>query len=839
MSDLSSLYSSQSTYSDIAAPLVILDQQGLILETNDAWKEFGAARHWQAPHAGVGANYFQLHAKSAWPLADTTVQGIRRVLSGGATQYDEVYAAHSPAQPQWIHLHATQLRDQRHTMVIHEDVTALHQAQHDVLQGEERTTRILGNIQEACFTLDDEWCFTYLNSRAARLLQRPSSALLGQSFWSAFPETRGTEFEQHFRQAVREQRPVLFEAFFPVVYAWFEVNAYPYQGSLAVYFQNINVRRAEAQTHSERDIIFELIIHGGALPEILNHIARMVERQVPGAVCVILLAQDQSLYLSAAPSLSPQARVALKKIEGSEGWPCGSALNLGQQVIVEHLPLPGSSPELRDLCLQQGWYACVSAPLMNESNRPLGTLDLYATTPAPFSAEVLELVDRARHLAALATEHHRLAERVLYRAQYDSLTGLINRRVFEERLREAVVIAQKTKGPLALLFIDVDDFKNVNDLLGHDAGDQVLCELARRLGTCVQAHDTVARISGDEFTVMLPFSDQANAIEVAKMFLGTLTKPFLLGDREVYMLASVGISGLPEGGQDAESLQLNADLAMYRAKSHKTGFAVYESDFNRRNHDRFELANALRTALALKEFEVHYQPLVRLEDQSIIGVEALLSWHHPRLGRVPPDQFIPIAEETGLILEIGAWVLQTACLQGKAWLQEGLPPLRLAVNVSAAQFEHPGFEDMVARCLETTGFPAACLELELTERVVMSTPKASSLQLKHLRALGVSIAIDDFGTGYSSLSYLAQLPINILKIDRSFVTGLSTTSANYLIVKAIMGLAEGLQLVTVAEGIETVEELNLLHELGCHLGQGYLFARPTSATAISRMFALP
>ncbi|THF69176.1 EAL domain-containing protein, partial [Deinococcus sp. Arct2-2] len=336
-----------------------------------------------------------------------------------------------------------------------------------------------------------------------------------------------------------------------------------------------------------------------------------------------------------------------------------------------------------------------------------------------------------------------------------------------------------------------------------------------------------------------PYSDRVKATQPAKVFVGTLATRFLVGNRELYMMASVGISVIPEGGNDAESLQLTADLAMYRAKSRKTGFAVFEREFNRRSHERFELANALRTALALNQFEVYYQPLVRLDDQWLIGVEALLRWYHPRLGRIPPHQFIPVAEETGLILEIGEWVLRTACLQGVRWLQEGFPPVRIAVNVSAVQFENPDFEETVARCLETTGFPAGLLELELTERVVMSTPETSAVQMKRLRALGLSIAIDDFGTGYSSLSYLARLPINILKVDRSFVTGLSETSANYLIVKAIMGLAEGLQLLTVAEGIETRAELDLLRDLGCHRGQGYLFARPSSARAISAMFRMP
>ncbi len=633
MSDLSPLYSSQSSYSDVVSPLVILNQQGLIEESNDAWKELGAANNLQAFHSVVGADYFQGRAESDFPLEDTAARGIKSVMAGEATQYNKIYICHSSQRQQWFHLWVSQLRNKRHTMLIHEDVTALHQARHEVLRGVEQNTRILENIQEACFTLDDEWRFTYLNLRAAKLLQQPVAALLGQTLWNAFPDTQGTVFDQQFRRAVNEQQPVLFEAFFPVVYAWFEVNAYPYQGSLAVYFQNVNVRRADAQTHSERDLSLELIINGAALPEILNHIADMVERQAPGYVCVIMLAQDQHLYLSAAPSLPAEFRQVLNSLDGTaDEWPCIRALVSRQPVSDEQISWPSFGSALRDFSNQQGFQACSSVPLLNEFQELLGTLDLYATTPGLFPAQVFQVIDKAQHLATLATEHHRLAERLLYRDQYDSLTGLINRQLFEERLREAIHIAQKTQGPLALLFIDVDNFKSINDLLGHSSGDEVLRELARRLLSCVQLHDTVARISGDEFTVMLPFSTQTDAIQMAKAFLTTLTKPFTIGDRELYIMASIGISTIPEGGSDAEALRVTADLAMYRAKSHKTGFAVFEKEFNRRSHERFELTAALRKALALNELEVYYQPLMRLEDHALIGVEALLRWHHPQLG---------------------------------------------------------------------------------------------------------------------------------------------------------------------------------------------------------------
>lgn len=830
MSDVPALYLSQATYSAVLSSLAILDQSGSILEVNDAWKVFGEANGLTLPNHGVGSNYFDGRQASPSPLSTTGDQGVRSVLSGRLETFDEIYACHSPERQRWFHLRVSRLGDRLHTMVVHEDITLLHDAQTELLRGADETTRILENIQEAFFSLDHTWRFTYLNPRAVKLLQRPDADLLGRIFWEAFSESIGTEFDRQFRVSVASQLPVRFEAFFPVVHAWFEVHAYPYQGSLAVHFQNINARRADQATSSERDVILEMIINGAALPEILYQVAETVERQVPDSVCVIMLEQDRKLYLSAAPSLTAAFRTALESLEVREGeWPSATALMRKERVVVPSLVRARYRASVLEQFAEHLLQSCVSVPLLDGLGEPLGTLDLYIKAPGPIPGNVLDVVDKACHLAALATEHHRVAERVLYRAQYDALTGLVNRQVFEERLKEAVAVAHHLHAPLALLFIDVDDFKGINDLLGHEVGDQVLHELAYRFNRCVQPQETLARISGDEFTVILPFCTQARAVEAARSILETLSLPFEVGGRELYVMVAVGICMFPEGGVNAETLQFGADLAMYHAKTRKQGFAVFEPEFNRRSHERFQLGSYLRRALALGELEVHYQPLVGLQDRVVVGVEALMRWRHPHLGWVPPNQFIPIAEEIGVIAEIGEWVLRTACAQGTAWIREGHPDIRMAVNVSALQFESQAFVETVDLCLRETGFPAAQLELELTERVVMRNAEDSVAQMRRLRALGISIAIDDFGTGYSSLSYLARLPINILKIDRSFVSGLSRTSANHSIVSAIVSLAASLGFQTVAEGVETPEELEMIQELGCSLGQGYLFARPCTA----------
>lgn len=382
---------------------------------------------------------------------------------------------------------------------------------------------------------------------------------------------------------------------------------------------------------------------------------------------------------------------------------------------------------------------------------------------------------------------------------------------------------------MALLFVDIDDFKAINDTLGHTVGDDVLIEVARRLSTCCREGDLLARAGGDEFSLVLPGTPQSAAVDMAQQVLGVLRRPFALHGRELYVAASVGISVSPQAGRDASSLRRHADLAMYRAKSRKLGYAVFEQEMNRRTLERLQLASDLRHAVENQELELHYQPQVNLSAGQVVGAEALLRWRHPQLGMVSPAQFIPLAEETGLIVPLGEWVLRQACRQAVRWTAASRATLRIAVNVSALQFERPDFVSIVAACLHDSGLEPEQLELELTESVVMQDIQESSARMTALRALGVRLAVDDFGTGHSSLSYLQRLPLNVLKIDRSFVQQVSGVESALGVVKAIVALAQHLGLGTVAEGIETKEEWRLLRELGCVDGQGFFFGRPAEA----------
>ena len=428
------------------------------------------------------------------------------------------------------------------------------------------------------------------------------------------------------------------------------------------------------------------------------------------------------------------------------------------------------------------------------------------------------------------TERKALEERLAYQAFHDALTGLPNRSMLVAGLQRALERAEGGRGEVAVLFVDLDNFKLVNDSLGHGAGDAALVEVARRLGECLGAGDLAARFGGDEFVVLLEgVADEAGATGVARRIVGALEAPFRLGNKEVFFSASIGaVLGAASGRGDAADLLRAADVALHRAKATGVGYAVFDAAMNVEALERLDLEADLRRAVDHEEFVVYYQPKVELSTGRIIGAEALVRWQSPRRGMVSPAKFIPVAEETGLIRGIGGWVLREACLQAKEW-RAHLPSCSrpvVSVNLSAAQLKHPGFVQEVARTIEETGVDPASLVLEITESMLMEDAERGVETLCGLKALGLRVALDDFGKGYSSLAYLKRFPIDTLKIDRAFVDGLGREPGDTAIVRAIMGLARALGLEVVAEGIETAEQLGLLKELDCDYGQGYYFARP-------------
>ena len=436
------------------------------------------------------------------------------------------------------------------------------------------------------------------------------------------------------------------------------------------------------------------------------------------------------------------------------------------------------------------------------------------------------------------TERKRTEERIKNLAYLDVLTGLPNRRLFQDRLHVAIAHVHRHGGRLAVMFLDLDLFKRINDTLGHGIGDKVLQETARRLETCLREGDTVARLGGDEFVILLPDLERVEDLpKMAERVISVVRMPFTVDAHELYVTTSVGIAVYPEDGAGVETLLKNADTAMYRAKDlGRNSYQLYTPAMNARSFERLAMEASLRHALTRGEFVLAYQVKVDLASGRMSGVEALLRWHHPDLGLVSPADFIPLAENMGLIAEIGAWVMEAACRQCKGWHDLGLPPVGIAVNVSALQFREDNVPAMVGRALAASGLDPRHLELELTESVLMQRVEEVAAVLHEMRALGVRVSIDDFGTGYSSLSYLKRMPIDALKIDRSFVGDITEDGDGAEIVNTIVNLAHNLKLKAVAEGVETPAQAAFLRDCGCDEIQGYLVSRPVSAEDLISLF---
>lgn len=438
------------------------------------------------------------------------------------------------------------------------------------------------------------------------------------------------------------------------------------------------------------------------------------------------------------------------------------------------------------------------------------------------------------------TERKLAAARIHHLAHHDGLTGLPNRVLFQERMRDALAQARRSGCMMALLLLDLDKFKEVNDTLGHPVGDLLLRAVARRLSRCVRETDTVARLGGDEFAVLLTnLLDADGASTVAETIIRSIAEPFGLDDNEVISGVSVGITIFPDDSRDAQDLLKNADLALYRSKNEGRGrYHFYVAEMDHEVQNRKAIERDLRHALATDQLTLFYQPLVDLENGAILGAEALVRWFHPERGSIPPNLFIPVAERSELIFRLGRWVLLRACSQIHAWNEQGLPPLRISVNLSPAQFRHPDLLDTIRGIIEQTGIDPAQLQLEITETIAMTNFDYSVQILREMRDMGLSIAIDDFGTGYSSLNYLRHFPVDKLKIDRSFVVDFDLHPSNDAIVRAIVNLGHGIGAKVNVEGIETAEQLSFMRGLSCDECQGFYFSRALPADEYARLLTL-
>jgi diguanylate cyclase (GGDEF)-like protein/PAS domain S-box-containing protein len=605
--------------------------------------------------------------------------------------------------------------------------------------------------------------------------------------------------------------------------------------------RDISQRMRLQQMEEDRAEVLEMVVQNRPMADVMNHLVKAAEQLCPEAAAGCILLFDGELH-HVSGKLPAELQAALEeRLYSFTSRFCTSAATRGEVFTSDMERDPIWEP-VRPVALASGLQTCWASLIKSGHDDVLGVFCLYHCSRVELDNTVGSFLKMAGKLIMIAVEHHQLTDQLAHRAQHDALTGLPNRVLFEDRLQQALLRGNISGKTVGVAFLDVDRFKNINDTLGHHAGDVMLCRLVARVLETLGKADTLARMGGDEFALILPdLNDPAAAEAYGDRLINAFKAPLDVLGQELFVTISVGLAMYPKDGRDSITLKKNADAALYVAKNNgRDRMRCFTADMNNGTRERLDLENSLRRAVENGELRLHYQPKVDANDR-IVGVEALLRWQHPTLGFIQPAKFIPLAEETGLIVPIGKWVLNESVRQLQAWRRAGLRCVPVAVNVSAVQFAQPDFENVLAEVLQAHALEPRWLELEITESVLMQNMHDARQRLEQLKNIGVSIAIDDFGTGYSSLVYLQRLPIDVLKVDRAFVSvigaGQPSTKGrdDATIVRSIAALAHSLGISLVAEGVETEYQRALLLDIGCPVMQGYLYSKARSPEEVAEL----
>ncbi|WP_112808409.1 EAL domain-containing protein [Ensifer sp.] len=609
--------------------------------------------------------------------------------------------------------------------------------------------------------------------------------------------------------------------------------------------RDISDRKASERLLEGQAHLLEMIANGRPLEEFFRELILLIEALVPrirGSI-LMLSADGRHLLHGAAPNLDETYCGMIHGLEiGPKAGSCGTAAWRGEQVIVADIFEDPLWEDCREVVRPYGFRACWSTPIHSRERKVLGTFALYSEAVCVPDDQQKELIAMAAHLAGIAIERKQAEDRISFMAHHDALTGLPNRALFEEQVAEALETLRGTAQWAVLAFLDLDNFKLVNDTLGHAAGDELLKVTAVRMRASVRKSDMVVRVGGDEFILLLNGLPCERDIVLARLedIRAAIAAPMQINGHSLQITCSMGVACFPNQGRTVGELLANADMAMYRAKElGRNNLQVFTEEMAAKAHEKLLKQAELRQAIARDEFLLHFQPQLNLETGRVFAAEALLRWRHPERGMISPGDFIPLAEETGLIVPIGDWVLRAACRQCKAWHEAGLPLLIVSVNVSARQFRERNWATRVEAVLAETGLAPRFLELELTESLIMQDVPGALATMHELEAIGVHLAIDDFGTGYSSLSALKRFPVRRLKIDRSFVEDIPADADDMAITAAIISLAQNLGLRVIAEGVETQAQVDFLRRSGCDEIQGYFFSRPLAHADFEALLRQP
>jgi len=739
----------------------------------------------------------------------------------------------------------------RRLVLTSRDVTKeleLQRAQQALKERAARFQALVQNSSHMVVVLDAAGGITYASPAFWRMLGNSEQAQAGQRLFELVHPDDLAELRRHFGdQLVGAGQTASYEFRCLGEGGWrhLEALATNLLEDPAVRGVVLNTRDVTERAHAEallagQAAVLDLIARDAPLMETLSALARLVESEAEGGRCAILLLDPDGevLTVAAAPSLVDTGlHEADGMVVGPRAGSSGTAVHRRAAVLVPDVATEPLWADTRQVALARGLRAAWAMPIITADSREvLGTVSIYFDRTRRPEQSDHRLLVAAAHLADIAIQRNQAQARLAHQAAHDALTGLPNRVFFLDRAAHALDRTKRSHTWVAVLFCDLDRFKFINDSLGHDAGDRLLGELARRLQEVVRPGDTVARFGGDEFTILCEsIEDESHALAIAERVGRVAATPFVLGDAEVFVTMSIGIAlGTGPRARPAALIE-NADAAMYRAKARGGNrHEVFDHDMRARAKRRLALQSALHRAVERGEFQVVYQPLVRLATRQPVGAEALVRWRHPERGLVGPQEFISLAEETGLIVPIGTYVLREACLQAARWrrITPGGEPMAIKVNLSARQFAHPNLVEVVAGILGDTGVDPASVFFEITESVLMEDVESTSAALRELKSLGVSLAVDDFGTGYSSLLYLKRFPVDELKVDRTFVAGLLANAEDAAIVAAVVNLAHTIGVKAVAEGVESNSQATRLIELGCDFGQGYHFGRPMPAESL-------
>jgi len=844
--------------------VALLDNQGRIIQVNQAWRQFSLGNLLQGPGYGIGVNYLWICDSAQGEesgKAHEVAVGIRAVLNDGAKHFSIEYPCHSATEKRWFQLTVTPMiyGRQNGAVIMHWNITERVLANQRLLESERRFSDMLKDIQLASVMLDLDAKITYCNDYLLTLTGWKHEEVMGKDWFEVFMPREQGDMKPVFEELIAEKSEARYREH-PLVTRSGESRLVRWNNSVlrsvtgeVVGTASIGEDITERTRAHERVVqlnrvhrmlsgINALIVHANTQDELFKEACRIAVEAGGFKMAVICLLEPGNTGFRICASAGDESGLfeSIRKSMANNRIGADSIATKSvteKKILVSNDVQNDVSVMLAEEYVEAGIKSLAVLPLV-VADAVVGVLVLFAPTCGFFHDDEIKLLTELATDIAFAIDHIEKQDRLEYLAYYDDITGLANRRLFLERVAQFTHTAEQGDHRLAVALIDLERFKNINDSLGHAAGDALLKQVAQWLSDNLGGADLVARVGTDHFAMVIPVvMKSGNVGRLLDVQMAALTDhPFQLNGGEFRIAFKGGIAMYPDDGSTALELFKNAEAALKKAKAKGDRYLFYTRAMTDKVAVRLTMENQLRQALEKNEYVLHYQPKINLETGKLTSAEALIRWNDPRTGLVAPGQFISILEETGLIYEVGRWAMRSAIETYLRWQKKGLPAVRIAVNVSPLQLRHRDFIARIKSAISHDAYAAAGLELEITESLIMEDVKHSIASLSAIREMGVTVAIDDFGTGFSSLSYLSKLPVDSLKIDRSFITEMTGSPEGVSLVSTIVNLGQSLKLKVVAEGVETKEQMRLLQMLKCDEMQGFLYSKPVPGNEFETLF---